>query len=1566
MAVYGHNIWKEVVILIPLLLLISGKAVAKTGLCEVETGQSNIILDIEESKGGQINQETTPAELPITGNPFVDIALDLVFTKGHPIFILNGKKLQLVSPLDRDKDNLSHIVFQLTCTVKSTNKKRTIPVIVRVSDVNDNSPEFINTPYETTVSELTPVGTTIFQGLRAVDADTGVNGLVDYTVVPGDGKGLGLGADRVNVADGAGFFSINFPHQGQVTVNRSLDYERTQRYLLTVVATDRARNQSERFSTTTTLTINVKDDDDQDPSFIYQGCMLLDGSCINPEYYATVSSGVLAGILAISPEKIQAVDMDSINAPISYSFLSGTPSSFRDYFEINPSTGAVRQIKSVDTSVTKKFEIIVKAEEVSEARRFATAKLFITVKPVDSSPPQLSASSGEGFVDENAPIGTKVLDADGKPITLSVDDADLGPEDPKPTYTFELTTPSFSINKDRQLIVAAENLDRDPPNPGKFRFQIVAREKSGTAASAPLTLTVILNDVNDNAPRIPMIQPLTVQAGETRREIVQVVATDNDLGINAEITYSIYHVSNNGRTKFKIDPKTGIIETIGKLNAGEQYSITVQATDTGGKSSQTIVEVTVIPGPNTRSPVFQQAVYEVTVSEGAAINSTVATIQATDPENDPVSYSIISGNDLRQFAIDDKTGVITVIRKLDREDLTRYQLIIKAEDEGGLSSTATVNIRVSDINDKNPEFVNLPYEFVVKEGTANLHVGQVKATDADEGINAEVSYSLPSDIPFNIDLHSGEITTKVALDYESQKEYRFVVTAKDGAPDPRIATATVTVQVTDIEDELPIFHLTTYEASVPENVPDYVVTQVKADDPDTKKQITYVIKQGPTDMFAIDAKTGVIRTIQGLDYERESQHVLIVGTVENTSTQPGSTTKVIVNVEDRNDIPPVFLSVPRPITLDDDVAIGTKVTSLIATDSDGTSPGNKVRYEIVGRGKAAKYFQIDPDLGVLQVRDDLRKESDNEYQVDVKAYDLGEPQLSSITSVPIFIRHVATVAPEAGLGFADDSYTVQIPENTLPHSLIKTFTVINSRTHHQNLPLRCSIVSGNEADLFYVNTTEQKNCELHLGSKQLDHEERSEYILKLRLDTLANLINPSRSSTTVKIQIEDVNDNAPKFIYPESSRRYRKDKYFGAVARDRKEIGTTVLQVKAEDRDSGKFGTIEYKLLPDGNGASDHFVIDSVTGAIKTKRAFDNVPSSQLPFKFSVEAKDNPQGESSNTAQTQVVINIIEDINRLIMVISDKTAEEVQKQEDAVISTIEERTGLIIGVERLRPLQYTRDNITIESDPSGTDFWFYAISPDNETILERNSTRIKRSILNPEAQANITFDASTILQAPVPTIHGPLTTGTPVRTAFVAVQLEIFPYALIVIAALILVLGTAGIIYICVSWSRYKAYKERMQRMYVMPRYDPVFVEPNLKEYETQVLQMSVPVDDNDSYNDLQLDFSRKNHAFSLDNVSYITKENGDSIGQQSPVSSDAATTARASSIVGHHNNNNIHGHESMGNINPVYDRSDDERITRNASSTNENVTFREKKDYSHLGFNYLIDRSPIETTTEL
>lgn len=1530
------------------------------GLCEVEKGASNIILDIEESRGTSISQETIPAVLPISGEPNVDIFLDLSFPKGIPLFFLNGKKLQLLSPLDRDENNLSHIVFQLICTVKSTHKKKTIPVIVRLTDINDNAPQFINTPYETSISELTPVGTTIFQNIVAKDKDTGINALIDYSIVkandlPTDDS---IGKRRIHSEDGYGYFAITLPHQGQVTVNRTLDFEKTQRYYVTVVATDRARDPSQRLSSTTTLTVNIKDDDDLPPSFIYKNCMLLDGACINPEYTASVSSGILQGVLNISPEKIQAVDMDTINSPIKYSFVSGSPETYSDYFRIDSDTGQVHQTKPVDTTTTKKFSIIIKAQEVSEAKRSTTAKLFITVKPVDSHPPEIVLSSPEGYIKENSPIGKKVLDKNGQPILISVTDKDFGPEDPKPSYTFELTTPYFAIDKEYHLIVNENNLDRDPPNPGRFKFQIVARENNGIAASAPLSLTVNLIDVNDNPPILPIIQPVSVPAGEGKRIVTTIQATDNDEGENAVVRYSIYHVSNNGNNKFTINPMTGVIETVGKLNAGEQYSLTVQATDLGGLYSQAIVEVTISPGPNTQPPVFEQSSYDIEVSEGATINSTIATIMATDPEGDPVTYSIASGNDLRQFAIGSKSGVITVIRQLDREDLNTYQLVIKAEDAGKLFSTVRVNIKVTDINDKNPEFVGDPYRFKVKEGLNKTTVGFVRATDADEGVNAKVTYFIPNELPFDIDNETGEISTNRPLDYENQKEYQFVVTAKDGATDPRIATATVSVEVIDVEDELPVFQVSQYEANVPENMPDYFVTKVEAIDPDTIKKITYVIHQGPTDLFRIEENTGAIYTTRGLDYEKDNQHVLIIGTLENMSSSNGSTTKVVVHVEDRNDIPPVFTIIPHPITLEDDAAIGTVVTTLVATDSDGTAPGNKVRYELVGRGKAEKYFQIDPDTGVLRVTNDLKKEIDTEYQVDVRAFDLGEPQLSSVITVDVYIQHVATVAPEVGLRFADSSYSLQVPENATVGYKIKTLTIVNSKTHGGSIPLKCQIISGNKEKKFYTNTTEDRNCALYLNDT-LDYETQESYHFEVEIMSLKGFINKEYAITEITVNVVDVNDNKPFFVFPSAG----VEKYYAAISYS-SPILTTVMQVKADDKDSGKYGKISYSLA--GNYSDEFFSIDSSTGIVKTKKSFENIDESIVPIRIEVVARDNPNSSTDFfEIRSPLIVNLRSPANRLVLVIGDAKPDEVQTKIDVIVQILQEHTGLIVGIEKLTSREYIGGNNTLEIDGAATDVWFYVIDPETDSILPTNSSTVTKSICEKTAMANITFDITSQIKQTASNIHEPLMIQKPKNTTVASFNTDIFPYGLIVVACIICVLGLVGIIYICVSWSRYKSYKKQIQRQYTVPssptRYDTVYVEPNLKEYETQVLQMCVPVDDQEDFNDLHLDFSNKNHTFSLDNVSYISKDNNlRKYGQQSPASSESATTARASSVGDTHILSKNLDH-SMRNDH-LYRSSDEDEM--NASPTNENVMFKGKKDYLNMGFTY--DHSPVETTTEL
>uniref|UniRef100_A0AAG5CSC6 Cadherin domain-containing protein n=1 Tax=Anopheles atroparvus TaxID=41427 RepID=A0AAG5CSC6_ANOAO len=1514
----------------------------KLQLCEVETGQSSIILDIEESRGSSIAQLTNPPELPISGDPNDDITLELVFPKGKPTFLLDGKSLRLIHPLDRDEENLSHIVFQITCMVRSTRRKRNIPIIVRVSDVNDNPPMFINTPYETTVPESTPVGTTIYRSIQATDKDAGVNGLVEYFIVEGSQNISDISPNTLTAADGFGVFAIAYPHQGQVTVVKTLDYERTQRYYLTIVASDRARNASERLSATTTLTIDIADSDDQDPSFIYRGCVLLDGACLNPEYSASVPAGTLQGVLTVTPERIQAVDLDTISAPIRYSFLSGIPGTYGDYFEIDAQTGVLKQTKLVDASVTaKKFDIIVKAEEVSEMKRYTTAKLSIHVKPVDAFPPAISTTAMEGFVDENSPIGMVVVDASGTPIKLSTSDQDLGPDGEAMEYIYEVTTPSFTVSKEGILRVNEEGLDRDPPSPGKYLFQVVAREASGNAASAPMSLTVHLRDVNDNAPKLAMVAPVTLMAGDGRRLVTKVQASDNDAAENAVVTYSIFHVSNNGASKFAIDAQTGEIETRARLNAGEQYSITVQASDVGGLSSQAIVEVTITPGPNTKPPRFARPVYEVQVSEGAEINSTVIVLKAEDPENDPVSYAITTGNDLRQFSVGKDSGVISVIRKLDREDLTRYQLIVRAEDNGGLASSATVNIKVTDINDKNPEFDErqLPYVFTVDEGRENVAIGKVHATDADEGMNAEITYTIPSDIPFKIDSKTGEVRTRTALDYEKQKEYRFVVTAKDGAPEPRLGTASVTVKVRDVPDEVPRFMESTMEVRIPENVPDLAVTTVRAFDPDTKPEITYALKRGPGDLFKVDARTGQIKTIRGLDYEKDKMHELIVGTLENNGTNPGDYIKIMVEVEDRNDIPPVFVSIPEPVSINDNLPIGSIVGSMPAVDGDGSSPGNVVRYELVGRGKALKYFQVDADSGIVRIRDDLGKEEDSEYLIDVRAFDMGEPQLSSVSTLPVYVGHIPAnpngdsaesrlenggiVNLEVqGLAFSDDSYTTSVPESTGVNATVKLIQIINSKkaTKH-NGGFSCELTGGNEQQLFRV-AIEDHACALVLNAP-LDFESATSHTLAVRLASNKYFVNQHKNTATVKVIVQDENDNVPQFVFPKAYQQSPRNDTYYAVINGNAEVETPLIQVKASDRDVGPYGQIKYSLhdvdeqsneIPHDDAPSTYFTITEDTGMLKTQKPFQNVH--RMPLVFLVEARDNNGNASAGTvhkARARVVVNLISDINRMTLVFLDSNPKDMRRHARTLEELLHEKTdGLITGIERFSVRKILNENGTVEEVTGATDVWFYAVDPKTERILERNSSTVINRVLAPAILSQINFEASSIARATAQGIFGPIEPKLPIQKikATIVGNDDVFPFALIAVAIVILILGSIGIVYICISWSKYKNFKQRM-RQYTAPaspvRYDPVMINSqqppsenptSLKEYETQVLAMAVPL--TEEGDDLQLDFSAKNHAFSLDNVSYIThKENG----QHSPTNSDA-TTAVVGTLQRNNNNN--------------------------------------------------------------
>ncbi|TRY81062.1 hypothetical protein TCAL_04540 [Tigriopus californicus] len=1464
------NIWGLRMVLhgVMMLALASLNHGQEADPCTVQTGDSQVILNLVESQGDQVDQLTSPVELPITGVPGTDIELEILppdRREDRQFFKLSGKQVQLLEPLDRDQSDLSSLMFQLTCIDLQTRRRKTIPVVVTISDINDNPPVFQGNPYVITIPESTPINSIVFAGLKATDPDSNVNGQVEFHVVPGDGT----------PQDGFGIFEIDLPHQGLVKLAKKLDYEDVKTYYLNIQASDRAVDPEGRFTANTVLTINILDSDDLNPKFS------------ESTYTARVTSGIVGGPLHVSPEKIRAEDQDTLRTAVKYSFADGSPASFHDVFTIDEDTGVVKQIQSADKSTVKLFDIVVKAEEQSDDKKFATARLLVQVHAEDVNPPVLVATSRVGFVPENSKIGTRVTDQRGQEIKFVVTDADhIGADDPAAKYDFEMTTNFFTVDEEGYLVVNDENLDRDPPNEDKLNFQIYAREADGARnTSAPLSMTINIQDVNDNAPSLASIRDVVLAAGTSRRVIAKLNATDNDL--DKDLRFRLLKVTNNGKNKFAVNSRTGDVEVMAPVKTGERFSLSVAVVDKGGLSSEGVLEVRVNSGPNLRGPAFDQFLYEAKVSEGAPKFASVVTAQAKDPEGDPVRYSIIEGNDAGHFQIEESTGIIRAMHPLDRETLRRYSLVVRAEDPGGKFGTATVNIVVTDINDQNPFFVDLPYSFRVKEGETGASVGRVRAEDHDIGDNALIYYSVPDDSLFSIDAISGEIRTNADLDFERHSVHYLVVSANDGGKQSRIATATVTVLVQDTADEVPRFPTQVYEASVPENVKDYLVTTVMAEDLDSEPSVTYRLVQGDLDKFKIHPKSGVIRTTRGLDFERQSTFTLIVGTEESRlsglDNLPGVTAEVQIKVEDRNDIPPMFTRSPRGNLIDvrNDARIGTII-------------------------------------GTLQIR----------------AYDLGEPSLDSTIMVRVRVKQVITLSPEEGVGFIETSQFVEVPENLAEEALIKTLALSPRSDKAKGLKILCDVVSvRNHQDqeipgMFYGRLNEEGHCDLIHGKGNLDRESDPNFKVEIKLNTLSAYANPKKMTAKVNVVLLDENDNAPQFIYNEDISRVVKDQYIVAI-HDTLPINDLVFKVKAFDKDSGENSRLEYELRGD-NIAQDYFAINSETGEVTNIDTFIGVSQEDLPFELIILVRDNPNDHSlSKTQQTILVVNLLRPGDGIVLTIADTPPNVMSQKKGELMELLQQNTNLLVTIDKMMPAMGKYGNGSCcKPLPRSTDVYFHVVDPNTNEILPFDHEKVQRSISSKQAASNLKYAIAGHLGVQAADVHEPYVStyesasnASPIRTA--GSTYEGFPTLLIIFGCLVFALAFVAICYLC-------------------------FIKRNHKQYETQVLQMSVPIDDNDQIRSGPQVGS--DSSFNLDSISYITKDRFSSMGDQSPMHSDSTEATRLSPGVGNQSGHyaTVDGDEDRVTPirNPLFGRSDDDEGLRrlSASTTNANVLFGEPR----------------------
>ncbi|XP_017269609.1 cadherin-10a isoform X2 [Kryptolebias marmoratus] len=377
-------------------------------------------------------------------------------------------------------------------------------------------------------------------------------------------------------------------------------------------------------------------------------------------------------------------------------------------------------------------------------------------------------------------------------------------------------------------------------------------------------------------------------------------------------------------TLFLIDEKSGDIHATKRLDREEKAMYTLHAKVLDRNTNAELEPDTEfnikIHDINDNEPKFAREIYFASVPEMSEVGTSVATVTATDADDQTYGnsaklvYSILQGQPY--FSVDSENGTIkTALPGMDREVKENYQVVIQAKDMagqmGGLSGTTTVSITLSDVNDSPPRFANHSFRVTTVESTEiGGAIGRIKADDPDIGHNAEMEYSIVGGHDtFNIitdqTTQEGVIIIKKALDYESKKDYEFRVEVRNTYLDARFIHgvqfkdyATVKVTVEDV-DEPPVFTRNPYIIEVHEDTAaGSFVGVVLARDPDAdNKPVKYSIDRH-TDLerlFSIDSTNGTITTLKALDREMSKWHNISV--VATEINNPRQTTRVPVFIK---------------------------------------------------------------------------------------------------------------------------------------------------------------------------------------------------------------------------------------------------------------------------------------------------------------------------------------------------------------------------------------------------------------------------------------------------------------------------------------------------------------------------------------------------------------------------------------------------------------------------------------------------------------------------------------------
>ncbi|XP_069185641.1 cadherin-23 isoform X4 [Procambarus clarkii] len=1162
--------------------------------------------------------------------------------------------LRLVGDLDYERKSLYQLrVLAVDRAISGRVNTGTAALVVRVKDVEDQPPQFIQAPPVTRIPEDISVNSGVLE-VKAVDGDRGVNNHITYSILEGD-KGL---------------FQLD-QNSGVLYVKKPLDREsplsNNGAFIIKIQAQEESGVVDPPPTMTTEVTVLLEDVNDETPTFkaAHYVAEIAEGSQFN------------SPVNLIGEAIPEVYDHDQGNNGTFRMFLEGDGGMF----DVTPPEGVnfasflirVKNPALLDYEKVKVVNFTVVAREtVADRPKSSSALVTVHIRDTNDNFPVFKEDQYQVLIPEDAAVGATLVWVQA----ADPDSGTFGTSGIRYTDLRGALADKLEMNHETGVITLKEPGALDRESVAEHYLTVEARDDLGRGNRNTVVVKVVVEDVNDHPPVFfqRRYEARLLENSATFPEPFVITARDDDLNgtMNHEVRYTI--LSGDPQSNFTIHPLTGEIkpsapldfEAIDQEGDIRYFNLTVKAFDLGERPlSSEATALVYVADVNDHAPQFDRVLYRKAIPEDTPPGTSVTQVFARDEDGSSVNKNVvfrIQHGAQDKFVMEADTGVISVAQGAlldpDRTEprATTYILEVIALDGGigtaQLQARTVVNITILDVNNKLPIFKDPGTVRVFENEDIGSYVHRVEAVDLDarprlrysidaessEARNEEGAIVKPSEYDFagafEISQVEGVIRTANQLDREQVEVIRLVVVCEDieAATEKQTATATLTIIVEDTNDNDPHFRKSFYRRSVAENAKKgTTIVTVVADDVDKNRTISYSL-QGPSEILSLvklDHETGEIVVAERVDREQFSWLNFTVQATDSGVPPRSNVADVVVQVIDENDNNPVFVNPPTNLTIREDAPPGTQVATVTAVDADSDDYG-MVTY-LLDRKSSHGKFKIDPDTGDITVASALNREELSTFILLIEAWDNYQFGYSTGESRNAFMQIGVTVADindEAPV-FEEREGCTMITEFHEPRD---TVTVVRASDGDDpaspNGRILFTIEGGNEKGLFDVRMIEQTAAQIFAAKPLVG--QYGNYSLMIQAQDRG--FPPNSVTSQINICVSDFNDHAPQFVSPSVNLTIH--------IPENATVGSLVIQVRATDEDIGINGAVRYRILKDALGNWQTFTIDQVTGAILLQKTLDR--ERQKIYEIRVEAYDQgvPAPLSSDLDLTIYVRNV--------------------------------------------------------------------------------------------------------------------------------------------------------------------------------------------------------------------------------------------------------------------------------------------------------------------------------------